>query len=600
VGINDLTIRDNVVYDWYRAVTTNSGLVPGGTGYNALNGLVVTNNDVQEVSAAQLVSHGGPYKSTAERWDANRYFDSTTPSSGWFTLNGATLSMESWQAQVEATAQKVKLEYANPGRGAAEYNQSLGGTASLSAFLAQCRGQSQATWRPAYTAGATNTFVRDGYSLTPAAPNVAPTVTTLPTATPDPVTGRSTALSVRGSDDAGEANLTYTWSATGPSPVTYSVNGNNAAKDATATFTKAGLYTFTVTLRDAGGLTASDSVNVTVDQTLTAVDVTPAVVSLAAGASQQFTAAAVDQFGQAMATQPSFTWSVASGGGTVDNGGVYTAPAGAGSATVQAVSASGPGDTAAVTIVAAPAAPSGLTAVAASGSQVNLAWADNSSDEEGFHVERSTDGTTFTQVATVGANVTSYSATGLSAATTYSFRVRAYKVGGVSAYSGTATATTPAAPSVLQQNTVGGAKVDVKRGQKGAQSFRHGTAGTTFTVTKLVLHVSREQKAPNSNLVVSIGTGINAGALNGSTVSIAPSTITNTSAGSTFQAVEVTFASPLTLEGGKTYFLNFQCEAANGKTFYLEYASSDTYAAGTYYKGGSDDSKDVWFQMFGF
>ena len=39
-----------------------------------------------------------------------------------------------------------------------------------------------------------------------------------------------------------------------------------------------------------------------------------------------------------------------------------------------------------------PAAPFGLTATAASASQINLAWTDNSSDESGFKIERSGDG----------------------------------------------------------------------------------------------------------------------------------------------------------------------------------------------------------------
>ena len=50
-----------------------------------------------------------------------------------------------------------------------------------------------------------------------------------------------------------------------------------------------------------------------------------------------------------------------------------------------------------------PTAPSALTATAASASQINLAWTDNSSDETGFKIERSTDGgATWTQIATVG------------------------------------------------------------------------------------------------------------------------------------------------------------------------------------------------------
>ena len=50
-------------------------------------------------------------------------------------------------------------------------------------------------------------------------------------------------------------------------------------------------------------------------------------------------------------------------------------------------------------------------------------------------VERSTDGTNFTQVAVVAADVTSYSDVGLAAATTYTYRVRAYNSTGNSAYS---------------------------------------------------------------------------------------------------------------------------------------------------------------------
>ena len=68
-----------------------------------------------------------------------------------------------------------------------------------------------------------------------------------------------------------------------------------------------------------------------------------------------------------------------------------------------------------------PAAPSGLTATAASSSQINLTWTDNANNEAGFKIERCTGAgcTTSTQIATVGANVTTYSNTGLAASTTY-------------------------------------------------------------------------------------------------------------------------------------------------------------------------------------
>ena len=74
-----------------------------------------------------------------------------------------------------------------------------------------------------------------------------------------------------------------------------------------------------------------------------------------------------------------------------------------------------------------PAAPSDLVASPISSSRIDLTWQDNSGDETGFKIERKTVSGSYSQIATVGANVTSYSSSGLSANTTYCYRVRAYK-----------------------------------------------------------------------------------------------------------------------------------------------------------------------------
>lgn len=87
-------------------------------------------------------------------------------------------------------------------------------------------------------------------------------------------------------------------------------------------------------------------------------------------------------------------------------------------------------------------APTNLTATAVSASQVALAWTDNAANEAGFRVERSTNGTNFSEVATVGPNVTSYTDGGLAGFTTYYYRVRAYNATAVSGYSNTASART--------------------------------------------------------------------------------------------------------------------------------------------------------------
>jgi hypothetical protein len=139
------------------------------------------------------------------------------------------------------------------------------------------------------------------------------------------VLGQTVGLSALGADDGGEANLTYTWTSTGPASVNFSLNGNNAAKDTVATFTRAGVYNFTVTLTDAAGLTAQSSVTVTVNQKLTAIRVTPSTATVQVRQSLQFVATALDQFGNSLTTQPAFRWSLRGAGSINKTTGLYTA-----------------------------------------------------------------------------------------------------------------------------------------------------------------------------------------------------------------------------------------------------------------------------------
>jgi PKD repeat protein len=87
----------------------------------------------------------------------------------------------------------------------------------------------------------------------------------------------------------------------------------------------------------------------------------------------------------------------------------------------------------------APAAPSNLSGSAGSNRLVTLNWTDNSSNETGFYVERSAKSKNlqFSRVATVGANVKTYSQTETSGQWVY--RVQAYNAMGTSSYSNSAT-----------------------------------------------------------------------------------------------------------------------------------------------------------------
>ena len=104
--------------------------------------------------------------------------------------------------------------------------------------------------------------------------------------------------------------------------------------------------------------------------------------------------------------------------------------------------------------------PASLTATAVSFSHISLAWQDNSKNESGSEVYRSTTGPTgtFALRGPTGAGATSYSDGGLSGSSQYCYKVRAFKVSGpnrsYSPFSTTACATTPrtplpAAPSAL-------------------------------------------------------------------------------------------------------------------------------------------------------
>jgi len=181
--------------------------------------------------------------------------------------------------------------------------------------------------------------------------NHAPTIATAAAANPNPTSGSTSSLSVLGADDGGEANLTYTWATSGspPAPVSFSVNGTNAAKSTTASFSRAGTYALVVTVVDSGGASAASNLSVVVNQKLTRISVNPASSQVPTSGTQQFLATALDQFGNSLATQPSIAWSV-SGGGTINATGGFTAGSTSGGPfTVSATSGSSVG-TASVTV----------------------------------------------------------------------------------------------------------------------------------------------------------------------------------------------------------------------------------------------------------
>lgn len=110
---------------------------------------------------------------------------------------------------------------------------------------------------------------------------------------------------------------------------------------------------------------------------------------------------------------------------------------------------------------ALPAAPTALSTLVLSSSSIRVEWADNSSDESGFKLERCAGpgcgGASFSQITTIAPNQTSFDDTGLALNTQYRYRLRAFNAAGNTAYTDIvgATISLPTAPSALNGTIAG-------------------------------------------------------------------------------------------------------------------------------------------------
>src|SRR5206468_2330162 len=125
--------------------------------------------------------------------------------------------------------------------------------------------------------------------------------------------------------------------------------------------------------------------------------------------------------------------------------------------------------------------------VESNAAQLTLTWTDNSTNEDGFAIERKTGSTgTFAQIGTVGPNVTSYTDTGATSAITYCYRVAAFNAAGNSAYSSEACGTTPQSfgLAVVKAGTGSGTVTSTPAGITcGTSCSGTYASGTTVTLT---------------------------------------------------------------------------------------------------------------------
>ncbi|HEU5218715.1 MAG TPA: hypothetical protein VFU23_08645 [Gemmatimonadales bacterium] len=197
-----------------------------------------------------------------------------------------------------------------------------------------------------FTAGATPCACRviatatNGVADTSEVTVTAPVMTSL-TISPDGNTlksGDSQQFSATGSWSDGSVSApSVTWTATGGS---INASGVYVAGNLTGTFQVVGKL--------SGGTKADTALVTIAPATLTAIAVSPEAVSLSASMGKQFSVSGT--YSNGWVGVPAVTWSAS--GGTVTAGGLYTAPAAAGTYKVIASASGGYADTSSVTVTA--------------------------------------------------------------------------------------------------------------------------------------------------------------------------------------------------------------------------------------------------------
>lgn len=198
VGVNDLTLQGNIVYDWYRGIHVDGGFAAGGAGLKAFNNVRVQENDFQDIPGPVL-THDDPLYKGQETWTGNRYSSGVAQ-----MLDGKKdLPTQQWDQSNEPGAQVVQVPYANPLTTVESYDAAWGGPGTIADFVAQAESNSRNNWLPQYEAQSVIAWFRSGFEETGATPHDwrAPT---------PPIASAAMPAAVLDHDSSAEFTVTYT------------------------------------------------------------------------------------------------------------------------------------------------------------------------------------------------------------------------------------------------------------------------------------------------------------------------------------------------------------------------------------------------------
>lgn len=166
VGVNNLTIEDNVVYNWRGHLLSADSSSAHGTYTNISFFDNQLQSSLAQVTAPWILSMDAGHP--LEWSSGGNEFYNINPSDRDFAIGGAYYDLAGWMAQVgDMTSVENQVSYVDPLRTPQLYVDHLEqlppGTSTFQDFVDIVLGQSMEDWDPRYTAGAINAWIRAGF-----------------------------------------------------------------------------------------------------------------------------------------------------------------------------------------------------------------------------------------------------------------------------------------------------------------------------------------------------------------------------------------------------------------------------------------------------
>lgn len=166
-GVNNVQFSDNIVWRWMPRFQPAEGFPVIGIQSDVGGPVFFSGNEIQLVGNGLTLALDNPSPPPGVvNFSANDYF-SLRPGTNWFQVGINNLSAPQWQqAYGEWNLSTSRFPYDDPDRAVETYAALVGLNPTVDAFLDAVMSQSKQDWRPQFTAGIVNQWIRSGFAVT--------------------------------------------------------------------------------------------------------------------------------------------------------------------------------------------------------------------------------------------------------------------------------------------------------------------------------------------------------------------------------------------------------------------------------------------------